>query len=131
MNQNDAVVVDAVCPQCESTYYRSVRPLVVGRDKLTPELFAPVVPGTPPPNAERPECPTCRSTLRFVRVSASESPESPLPPLSPPAPERFARKSASVEVLFEVQGDEQVLDIRSTEDSYLVVTNRRILKVAY
>lgn len=171
VKQGDQVYLDAFCPQCETTYYRSIRPLVVGQDKFTPELFEPIKAGTPPPDPDQPVCPTCRGRLRFVAVGGSETAHSvPAQPVSPApaspaegatkatagqatagraadfpvphgtdgraadiqiAPMSGSTTSSLVDTLFQVGLDEQVLDIKDSDGAYLVVTNKRIVRVRY
>lgn len=129
-----AYIVEAACTACLVPYYRSVRPLVLGRDRLTPELFAPIDPDTPPPNPDRPTCPSCGELLRFVKVAGSAVPGAAAPRTEtdgmttlPPAPPALP----CLTVLFEVGDDEHVLEIKDVGNAYLVVTNRRICLLRY
>lgn len=159
LKTGDQVHIDAFCQQCEATYYRTIRPVIVGRDKLTPDLFSPIKAGTPPPDPNSPTCPTCSSTLRFITSAKSLAPGKAdtagelEPALSPSLAEEIVEQQrvrrplaesqlarsggptrsagAVVDVLFAVEDGEQVLDIKDTGGAYLVVTNRRILKVSY
>lgn len=144
----DAVFLDAFCPQCEAPYYRSVRPVVIGKDSLQPELFAPIDADTPPPDHDRPACPVCKSTLRFVAAAkpadrtadrtvdrTSDSVSGAAGTSAPPAaaPASAAASSVSMEVLFEAGDDESVLDISKGRDDesefFLVVSNKRIVRI--
>lgn len=130
LKPGDVVTLDAWCVSCEAPYYRSTRPVTVGRDTLVPELFTPVHEGTPPPNPQRPVCPVCESPLRFVvseRVTTEGSPVSEAPTAVPPT----RSGPELVTTLFECGPDEHVLDVKDNGSAYLAVTNRRIVYVAY
>lgn len=160
VRQGDQIHLEAFCPACEAVYYRTARPLVVGQDQLTPDLFVPIKSDTPPPNPEKPECPTCKSPLRFITAATAPAETKPaepmvvepIPELGPGAfrkvdspvaqsAERPAltrevggsspSRGASVDVLFAVEPDEQVVDIKDAGGAYLVVTSKRIVRVSY
>jgi hypothetical protein len=146
VKSGEQVHIDAFCPSCEASYYRTVRPLVVGRDKLTPELFIPIKAGTPPPNAEKPVCPTCESPLRFVAATSTLA-STGRAEVEQPAVESQMDSTATlrvsggkpvapvvsrgVDVLFAVEPDEQVVDMKDAGGAYIVVTSKRIVRVPY
>lgn len=142
---DDKSFISAYCRPCQMPRYRSVKPL--GRnDEARPELFKSLDPTLPDPVEGSANCPICSDRLVFMadnKLPALKKSEPvrnvPAPPS--PNPEVFVSQNQDlprgveiptpglVETLFELGSGEELKAFQDQPDAFLVVTNKRIVRV--
>lgn len=124
-----AFTIAAWCRMCEEVIYRSVRPLVMGRDTLQPQDFVPAKPTFPPPSESQALCPTCGTELKFIRESEVPSPAAMVsrPTAAPIQEDDVHTSSPGALELFAAGDGEEVREMVREDGRILVLTNRRVL----
>lgn len=131
MPTETAVSVAAVCPSCQETRYLSIRPIGL-KETLSAKLFNPVNDAPPLTEGEPALCHMCGSALRFMKSIGTADPRE-----APTRTEMMAQRAeaskteAKTEVLFEARQGEEVKEIRETSEGAVVITNKRIVRVAF
>lgn len=130
--------VTAFCRLCERARYVSKEPLDE-KIALDPSLFVPLE-GAPAPQEGPALCYVCKNSLVFMRgaikgglgaINQEETfrPQQDDLELFKPEDNTPIPVRSNVDVVFELDRDEEMRDFQNLPDVYLVMTNRRIVRV--
>lgn len=132
------------CKNCNVECYRSVRPLRLGVDKADPSLFVAVGNQQTPPSNGAAICDICQGALVFAPAKDEKmrpTPQRDRPSveelleaerkdrLPPPSIQGEVPPPQDVQELFKVGTDETVLHSTPTLTGFILVTNKRVLKI--